>query len=128
MTTPQKNLYLRYSLLWMAVLAVVAGGVIAFTASSLTIRLIGLMLLLAGVSLSSFARSSDPIHQIAARSATSNRPGSVLWTVAVVLTLATAIALHYLYLDALHGYHQVLPVYAFAGVALICGGVWAALE
>jgi len=127
MTASPKNPYARYGLLSMAVLAVLAGGSIAFMASSFTIRSIGLALMLVGVSLGRTARSNDPINQIAARSAASDRPGPILWTVAIALTLATAIALHFLYRDALHGYHQVLPVYAFAAVALICGSVWAAL-
>jgi len=116
MATPQKNPYVRYGLLSMAVLAVVAGGAIAFTASSFTSRTIGLILLPIGIFLGRFARSNDPINQIAACSAASNRPGPVLWTVAIALIAVTVIAFHYLYLDALHGYHQVLPVYAFAGV------------
>jgi hypothetical protein len=126
MTTPQKN-PLQYGLLSMAVLAAIGGGVIAFTASSFTIQTIGLILLPIGVSLGRFARSNDPINQIAARSAAPNRPGPILWTVAIASALATVIALHYLYQDAIRGYHQVLPVYAFAAVALICGSVWAAL-
>jgi hypothetical protein len=127
MTASPKNTYARYGLLSMAVLAVLAGGAIAFMASSFTIRSIGLALLLVGVSVGRSARANDPINQIAARSAASARPSPILWTIAIALTLATAIALHFLYQDALHGYHQVLPVYAFAAVALICGSVWAAL-
>jgi hypothetical protein len=108
MSTPQKN-PLQYGLLSMAVLAAIGGGVIAFTASSFT-QTIGLIVLPIGVSLGRFARSNDPINQIAARSAAPNCPGPILWTVAIASALATVIALHYLYQDAIRGYHQVLPV------------------
>ncbi|MFZ1974392.1 MAG: hypothetical protein WAU89_16225 [Candidatus Acidiferrales bacterium] len=33
----------------------------------------------------------------------------------------------YLYHDAIHGYHEALPVYVFAGVGLACTIVWAYL-
>ena len=127
MTTPQKNPYVRYGLLAMAVLAVVGGGMIALIVSSFTIQTIGLILLLIGVSLGRVARSDDPMKQVVPRAMASDRPGPILWTVAVALTLATIVAFHYLYQDALHGYHQVFPVYAFAAVALTSGLVWAAL-
>ncbi|HEV2270962.1 MAG TPA: hypothetical protein VGR92_16030 [Steroidobacteraceae bacterium] len=46
---PQTSPYVRYSLLSMAVLAAVAGGAVAYIASSFTIRTIGLILLLISV-------------------------------------------------------------------------------
>lgn len=125
--TARKNKYTRFGLLTVAILAVIAGGVVAFMDSRFTIRTSGLILLLIGVSLGRLAKSNDPINVVAVRSAAPNRPGPVLWTVAIALTLAMVIALHYLYQDALHGYHQVLPVYAVAGVGLACGSVWAAV-
>ena len=127
MISAQNNTLVRYGLLSLAALAVIGGGTIAYTASSFTIQTIGMALLVVGVALGKIARSNDPINQIAARSAASTRPGPILWTVAIILTLATVISYHYLYQDALHGYRQVLPVYAFAAVALICGLVWVAL-
>jgi len=123
----QNNPVVRNGLLSLAALAVIGGGAIAYISSSFTIRTSGMLLLLIGVALGRIARSREPINQLAARAAASTRPGPIPWIVAIVLALATVISFYYLYEDALHGYQQVLPVYAFAAITLICGLVWAAL-
>ena len=43
--------------------------------------------------------------------------------VSSVLALATVCAYRWLYLDAVAGYHQVMPVYAFAAAGLV-SAVW----
>jgi uncharacterized membrane protein len=111
----------------MAILAIVSGGAIAYVTSSFTIRSVGMILLIFGVYLGRLARGTAQTDLVTAPTAASNRPGPVLWAVAIALSLAAAVAFYYLYKDALQGYHQTVPVYAFAGIALICGLVWAAL-
>jgi hypothetical protein len=46
------------------------------------------------------------------------------WAVGIGLVPAVAVSYLYLYRDAVHGGHEVLPVYVFAGVALACAVVW----
>ncbi len=55
---------------------------------------------------------------------TKERPSRPIWTVGVVSLLLVGGSSFYLYLDALHGYHDVLPVYLFAAAALVCALVW----
>jgi len=38
--------------------------------------------------------------------------------------MAAGLAFLGLYDDALAGYHDTLPVYVFAGVAIVCMGIW----
>ena len=45
------------------------------------------------------------------------------WTVSVVLAIGAFAAFYWLYLDALAGYHEVAPVFAFAAVSLV-SAVW----
>jgi hypothetical protein len=54
----------------------------------------------------------------------SNRPGRLMWIVGFALLVVLGISFLYLYKDALDGYHEVLPVYLFAGVGIACAGVW----
>jgi putative flippase GtrA len=54
-------------------------------------------------------------------------PGRLTWLLGIALLLLTGISYLYLYYDALHGYHEVVPVYLFAGVGLACALVWAYL-
>ncbi len=54
-------------------------------------------------------------------------PGRLLWVVSIALLVLAVAAFLYLYEDALHGYHDVLPVYVFAGVGVACAVVWSYL-
>jgi hypothetical protein len=45
--------------------------------------------------------------------------------VGIVLLMAVGFSFHYLYRDALDGYHEVAPVYVFASVGIACTAVWA---
>jgi len=51
----------------------------------------------------------------------------VMWFVGIALLLLTGVSFLYLYNDALHGYHEALPVYLFAAVGLACALVWSYL-
>jgi hypothetical protein len=50
-----------------------------------------------------------------------------MWIIGAALLLLTGVSFFYLYQDALHGYHEALPVYVFAGVGLACALVWSYL-
>jgi hypothetical protein len=54
-------------------------------------------------------------------------PGGVAWAIGIALVPAAGMSYLYLYNDAIHGYHEALPVYVFAGVGLACAVVWAYL-
>lgn len=43
----------------------------------------------------------------------------------IVLLMAVGFSFHYLYRDALGGYHEVAPVYVFASVGIACTAAWA---
>lgn len=53
------------------------------------------------------------------------RPPRVMLAVGVVLLIAVGFSFHYLYRDALGGYHEVAPVYVCASVGVVCTVVWA---
>jgi hypothetical protein len=50
-----------------------------------------------------------------------------MWISGIASAGLTLVAFQLLYWDALKGYHQVLPVYAFALIALIATVIWAAI-
>jgi len=54
-------------------------------------------------------------------------PGRLLWVVSAALVPVALGALLLLYMDALKGYHQIWPVYAFASVGVACAVVWSCL-
>ena len=68
------------------------------------------------------ANSSQLMNSIAPK-----RPSAAMWTVAAALAALLGVSCLLLYRDALHGYHEILPVYLFAGVAAVCALYWAYL-
>lgn len=47
-----------------------------------------------------------------------------LWISCIVATAALVVSFAFLYRDAIHGYHDVWPVFAFAGSGLVALAVW----
>lgn len=123
---PQK----RYNLLALAVLLLALACALFVTApNSFMMRSLGLVAILVSVWL---VRVSN-VHSQASNgskgdeetgSATGKRLGGVDWIVGVTSLLAAGAAYLYLRNDALTGYHQILPVYVFAGVGVVCMVVW----
>ena len=74
-----------------------------------------------------FKLSNIQSHQDSARRETSKRPSLLLLSLSGALLVGLAVSAFYLYRDAIHGYHNVQPVYAFAGVAAACILVWSYL-
>lgn len=111
----------------------VVGGVIFYVGSgNYLIRSVGLIAVLASTY---FVRLSR-LHTRAGLAAGGNQrlgletqsgPGRLLWVVSLALLPAAIGAYFLLYVDALHGSHEVWPVYLFAGVGVVCAVVWSLL-
>jgi hypothetical protein len=50
-----------------------------------------------------------------------------LWIISLALVPLLGASLLLMYIDALNGGHDAWPAYVFAGVGLVCAGVWGAL-
>lgn len=51
------------------------------------------------------------------------RPGTVAWVVSALALVALGLSFFFLYRDALDGYHEVWPVYAFGAAIIVCAVV-----
>jgi hypothetical protein len=58
---------------------------------------------------------------------TTKSSNRLLWIVSAALVPIAIAAVLFLSNDAAHGYHETLPAYTFAGVAVICIVVWSYL-
>jgi hypothetical protein len=54
-------------------------------------------------------------------------PSLTTWAIGLAVLLALGVSYFYLRKDAIDGYHEILPVYFFAGAIFVCAGVWAYL-
>lgn len=120
--TPRKS----YSLFALAILLLMSGGVALFIGSGhLAIRSFGLVACIASVYL---VRISN-IHARPALpdSRATELPGRLIWIIGVASLVLLGASFLYLYSDALHGYHEILPVYVFAGAGIACAIVWSYL-
>jgi NADH:ubiquinone oxidoreductase subunit 2 (subunit N) len=112
-----------------------AGLIIGFHRD--VIRMLGILVLVASVYLVKISNVHDQIDlsvgkdqdkgSEVAEFSRLKRPGAPLWIASAASLVALGVSYLYLYWDALAGYHEVLPVYAFATVGLICIAVWGAL-
>jgi hypothetical protein len=131
--TAQQTTRKRYSLFVLAILLLLLSGVALFLgAHNFAIRAVGLVGCIVSVYLIRMSKvHAGPTTAIAADqhadAKAKNRPGRPIWIVGVALLLLAGGSLLYLYQDALHGYHEALPVYLFAGVGLTCTVVWSYL-
>jgi hypothetical protein len=134
--TPRK----RYGLFVLAMLMLLGGAAALFFAwTGFTRRIedfliwsLGLFMIVASTYLvrTSNVRArprSVAGEEQASRPWAGKRPGALLWLTGAASVIALVISYHYLYKDALGGYHQVWPVDVFAGVALICASLLAYL-
>jgi hypothetical protein len=124
----EKILQKRYSLFVLAVLLLMlAFAAFVLASNSFAIRSLAIVALLLSVWLvrvSNVHRRSNPERSGGTGAAMVRRIGPRAWAVGAGCLLAAVIAYLYLRKDALNGYHQVLPVYVFAGVGLVCAVVW----
>jgi Na+/phosphate symporter len=124
----------RRGLFALAVLLFLAAGAAFFMGGKdFTIRSLGLLTLIASVYLvrASNVRSTRSAVVIASSQGTDSEAkksgGHLMWIIGAALLPIALAAYFYLQQDALHGYHEVLPVYVFAGVAALCVLVWSYL-
>ena len=121
----------RYGLFALAIVLLVLGGVALFISSNNSeMRFIGIGACLVSVYLIriSNARGTSGLGVGGAvASKKTKKPNRSLWIVSAALVPISVAAVIYLFQDAAHGYHEVLPVYIFAGVAVVCAAVWSSL-
>ena len=123
----------RYGLFSLAILLLLLGGAALFLGShNFPIRAVGVV----GCIVSVYLVRISNVHGGSTATIAANqgadtkakeRPGRLIWMVGIALLLLTGVSFLYLYQDALHGYHEALPVYVFAGVGLVCALVWSYL-
>jgi hypothetical protein len=123
----------RYGLFILGIFLFLSGGAALYAGShNFAIRSLGLVAIVASTYLVRISRvhsragSSEASGQ-GVDSKAAGRPGRLLWTASIALLLLAGVSYRYLYNDALHGYHEVLPVYVFAGVGVACVLVWSYL-
>jgi hypothetical protein len=134
--TPRK----RYGLFVLAILMLLGGAAALFFAwASFTRRiedfviwLLGLLMIVASTYLVRMSNVRARPGAVAggdqvSGQRTGKRPGALLWLMGAASVVALVISYHYLYQDALGGYHEVWPVDVFAAVALISATVLAYL-
>ena len=123
----------RYGLFVLAIVTLLSGGAALYMGSNnFAIRFLGVVACVVSVY---FVRISN-VRTAVVSGATSDpmvdskvtkRPGLIMWIVGVALLALLGIAFLYLYADAQRGYHEILPVYIFAGAATSCALYWAYL-
>ena len=120
----------RNGLYALAVFLLIIGGIAFFAGSNVpAIRPIAIGACLVSVYLIrlSGARGRSELRMDEVGSSASKSPNRSLWFASAASLLAGVVAFLCLMNDAAHGYHQVWPVYFFAGVACICIVVWSHL-
>jgi hypothetical protein len=121
----------RYSLIVLAIVLLALGGVALFIGShDSAMRPLGIGAILVSVYLVRISNSpSRSVPGLGGELAfkTAKSPNRLLWIVSALLVPVSIGAVIYLLNDAAHGYHETLPVYVFAGVAVVCAAVWSSL-
>ena len=123
----------RYGLYALAILLLLVGGVALFVGmNNFGVRCLGLVACIASVYLIRIsnvrARPSLPMTGGDANDSEAGEKGTrLMWIIGAALVPVAGASFFYLYQDGLHGYHDTLPVYIFAGVAVICTVVWSYL-
>lgn len=120
----------RYLLLTLAVILLISGGIALYIGSSdPAIRPIGLGAVLISVLLvrtsNSPTRFTPNTREIAFNQP--DGPSRSLKLLSLALVPVALAAFLLLMNDAAHGHHQILPVYIFAGVGIVCIAVWSYL-
>ena len=123
----------RFGLFRLAILLLLLGGVALLVGSSSpAIRAIGIVACIVSVYLVRISnvhtQPNLPITPYQGPdSKTASGAGRLVWAVGIVLLPIAGVSFFYLYQDALNGYNEMLPVYVFAAVGLVCTLVWSYL-
>ena len=134
MSAPQPDVRSKkYALYALAILLLVIGGAALFVGmNNFGVRCLGLVAIIASgyiIRISNVrARPSLPMTSGDADDSELGKKGTrLMWIIGAALVPVAGASFFYLYQDGLHGYHDILPVYIFAGVAVICTLVWSYL-
>lgn len=133
MTSVHDSFRKRYGLLALAVALLAGGGAAMFMGGhNFVVRSIGSLACITSAYLVKKSNlrlwlhsSARTVKDVSPRKL--NSGFKVMLAVGVVLLVAVGVSFHYLYRDALNGYHDIMPVYVFASVGLACTFVWAYL-
>jgi hypothetical protein len=120
----------RYALYALAILLLLlGGGGIYLGTHNYLIRALALVAIMASVHVARISHVHDRLSlpEASGRGKTARGPGRLLWIVSLALVPLLGASAFVLNMDAIHGGHEAWPVDVFAGVALACAGVWAAL-
>ena len=110
------------------VLLVFAGACIYFGSNNFPLRTVGSVAILASVYLVRIARGvHDRSVLPKVNSIEYGGPSRLLWILSLALVPLLGASGYLLHIDAVNGGHEVWPVYLFAGVAVVCAGVWGCL-
>lgn len=116
-----------YSLFVLAILLLLFGGVaFALGGHDFTIRTLGLLAIVASTYLVRMSNVRDATGPAPGLKIDQD-PGRMLWVISIALVPLLVASFFLLHVDALNGGHDAWPVYLFAGVVLVCAGVWGAL-
>lgn len=130
MSTSQNVVHKRYGLFVLAILLLLVGGVGIYLGShNYPIRVLGLVAIMASVYLVRISYVHDRLGLSPASGPgkdvkTTRRPGRLLWIVSLALVPLLAASSFLLHNDAVNGGHDTWPADLFAGVVLVCAGVW----
>ena len=133
MRHPPTTNYRSYGVFSLAILLLILGGAAIYLGShDFSIRSLGLVACLASAHLIRTWRvrgrkSSALVIDRSMGPGAETGPARSVWIIGAALVPVAVLSYLYLYQDAQNGYHEVLPVYVFAGVAIICAGVWSYL-
>jgi hypothetical protein len=114
------------SLTLQALLLAFAAVCIFYGQHNFAIRSVGLLAIFGGLVLIRNSRRSSPAILVHSRPIFSVKPWQ--WLVGLVLVVALACALAWLFYDAATGYRSgIVPVYVFIAATLFCGSWWGAI-
>jgi hypothetical protein len=124
----QNRVRMRYGLFVLAVLLLVFAAVcISLGSPNFPIRSLGLVAIIASVYLIRISRVHHASSLPKVNSVEYGGPSRLLWILSLALVPLLGASGYLLHIDAATGGHEVWPVDVFAGVALVCAGVWSAL-
>jgi uncharacterized protein (UPF0333 family) len=132
-STSQSVVRKRYGLFVLAILLLLLGGVGIYLGShNYSIRVLGDVAIIASVYLVRISnvhiRSGLPVARGQMENLkTVKGPGRLLWIVSIALVPLLGASFFLVYIDAAHGGNEAWPADLFAGVGLICAGVWGCL-
>ncbi|WP_430391651.1 hypothetical protein [Dyella sp. 20L07] len=115
----RSSITLGVALLLIAAVAMVLG-------QNFVVRSAGLLALVGGLKLLRGAKGIGQVSPVAAGSGVPP-PTRTMWLAGVALAVVQVITLYLLYLDAVGGYREAWPLYAFTATATVCSGFFAAL-